>query len=177
MPKLYDLQPVEPADWQELIDFYDRVTEATLGKEHNPGWAKGAWPHEDFLTAIITKKRLFKACVDGKIAAALGADHNATPGYEKICWHVAATPEEVTVWHVLAVDPRWQGQGVAKQLVSLGLELARQENQKAVRLDVYPINLPGRRLYESCGFAYLGQRPLYYDGYGTIDSHIYEYDL
>lgn len=177
MPKLCELQPVQPADWPELIDFYDRVTEATLGKKYNPGWAKGAWPHEDFLNTLIAHQRLFKASVDGKIAAALGADHNTTPGYEKIPWRVKATPEEVTVWHVLAVDPQLQGQGLAKQLVALGLELARVEQQKVVRLDVFPINLPGRRLYESCGFEYLGQHPLYYDGYDTIDSHIYEYAL
>ncbi len=37
MSLLTQLALVQKTDWQELIDFYDRVTEATLGKKHNPG--------------------------------------------------------------------------------------------------------------------------------------------
>lgn len=177
MSLLTPLAPVQRTDWQELIDFYDRVTEATLGKKHNPGWAKGEWPKEDFLQDLINKGRIFKACIDDKIAGTLAADHNTTPGYEDVPWLVDAAPNEVTVFHVVAVDPALQRSGIAKRVVQMGLDLAREECQKSVRLDVYPINLSGRRLYEACGFHYHGQHPLYYDGFDVIHSHIYEFPL
>ena len=48
------------------------------------------------------------------------------------------------------------GNGIGKEMVRFCIEYAKEHGYKAVRLDVVPDNIPARRLYESCGFKYVG---------------------
>ena len=174
---LSELRPLKVDEFQQLLDFYDRVTANLAGRRFHPGWEKGVWPTEPFLKDLVDGSRLFVAEIDGKLAAAIGIDHVTAPGYEKVPWAKDLPPEKVSVWHVLAVAGEFEGQGVAKRLVAKALELARQEKQEAIRLDVFPINLPAARLYESCGFSFRGRHWLSYPDIEAIHSMIYEYLL
>ena len=60
------------------------------------------------------------------------------------------------VIHALAVATELQGRGIGKQIVGFCIDYARAHGYKAIRLDVVPTNYPAKKLYEQCGFAYLG---------------------
>lgn len=52
----------------------------------------------------------------------------------------------------LAVHPHHRHKGIARHLVSAGLELARQKGARRINLEVRANNITARRLYESLGF-------------------------
>ena len=66
----------------------------------------------------------------------------------------ATRTELVSMW----VTPEARGQGVGRQLVSAVIDWALRRGAAIVGLWVTETNLPARRLYESCGFVYSGER-------------------
>jgi ribosomal-protein-alanine N-acetyltransferase len=63
----------------------------------------------------------------------------------------------------LAVHPAHRRQGIARRLLSEGLDQARELGVELAWLEVRPSNVPARALYESFGFKEVGRRPRYYD--------------
>lgn len=57
----------------------------------------------------------------------------------------------------LAVDPDWQGKGIAKGLLPGAIERLRARGCDCVRLEVRPENEAARRLYEGSGFELVGR--------------------
>ena len=60
------------------------------------------------------------------------------------------------VCHALATDPSVHRKGVGRQIVEYCIDYAKKHGYKAIRLDVVPENLPAKKLYEKCGFSYIG---------------------
>lgn len=65
-------------------------------------------------------------------------------------------PGEYMVCHALAIEPTLQGLGLGKQVVEFCKVYAKEHGYKAIRLDAVPDNAPAKRLYEKCGFQYVG---------------------
>lgn len=66
--------------------------------------------------------------------------------------------------HILniAVDPRFQGQGLGRSFLQFLLETARHHGADTVFLEVRPSNRSALYLYESLGFNQVGLRRDYY---------------
>ena len=62
----------------------------------------------------------------------------------------------------VAVDPPFQGRGVATRLMSSLCHHARNRPTAALTLEVRVSNLPAIALYESAGFASIARRVAYY---------------
>ncbi|NJD09851.1 MAG: ribosomal-protein-alanine N-acetyltransferase [Gemmatimonadetes bacterium] len=62
----------------------------------------------------------------------------------------------------VAVDPVWRRRGVARRLVVAVMERAAERGVRELFLEVRPSNAGARQLYESLGFARVGQRRNYY---------------
>lgn len=63
----------------------------------------------------------------------------------------------------LAVHPKQRRRGLARVLLTAGLDRARTLGVKVAWLEVRPSNAAARALYESFGFKEVGLRPQYYD--------------
>ena len=63
---------------------------------------------------------------------------------------------EYMIIHMLAVAHEHYGEGIAGAMTNYCLEYAKQCGYQGVRLDVVPGNLPAKKLYETCGFRYVG---------------------
>ncbi len=63
----------------------------------------------------------------------------------------------------LAVHPRHRRRGIARRLLTEGLNQARSLGAAVAWLEVRPSNSPALNLYASLGFQEVGRRPLYYD--------------
>ena len=79
--------------------------------------------------------------------------------------------------HALGLLRSCQGKGMGKLLVEEALKIAKENRQKAVRLDVLSGNIPAQRLYESMGFQYRETLKLYYEDTGLTDYLLYEFVL
>ncbi|MGE0086966.1 MAG: ribosomal protein S18-alanine N-acetyltransferase [Desulfococcaceae bacterium] len=62
----------------------------------------------------------------------------------------------------IAVAPDWRRQGLAGQILGMGLQTALEAGAAASFLEVRASNIPALALYAGLGFRRIGQRPGYY---------------
>lgn len=164
-------------EYQAVRAFYHALIDGTADREYGAGWIKDIYPAPEFLMASIRGGELYIGLEEERIVAAMVLNHECNEGYLSFQWPTAAEEGEVTVIHALGVHPTCAGKGYGKQLVRFALDTARENRQKAVRLDVLKGNLPAERLYASMGFQLLHTLPMYYADTGWTDYELYEYPL
>ena len=125
----------------------------------------------------IIKGELFIGLTDNNIMAAMIINHESNEGYQNIDWPTKANVDEVMGIHALGVHPQYSGYGYAKELVGFAIKYAKENNQKAIRLDVLKGNVSAEKLYSSMGFKYLCTLPMYYEDTGLTDYELYELSL
>lgn len=157
--------------------FYHLMTDAMADAPYSPGWKKGIYPSDEDLQDALREQTLFVGTEDGEIVAVMVMNHACVEDYALASWQVEASPEEVTVLHMLGIHPSRRGKGLAKELVAWAIEDARKRGQKAVRLDVLSGNLPAERLYPALGFRWMGSFDMYYPDTGRTKYELYEYVL
>ena len=130
------IRPARPADGPALAQI-DHDTWDPAGSPA-PRWA----PDADF----------FARTRRGTIV--LVADSGAPVGYIKL---VPASEldshRHIREVHGLAVARGFQGRGIGRALLKAGIEAARADGARRVRLRVLATNAPAVRLYESLGFS------------------------
>jgi ribosomal protein S18 acetylase RimI-like enzyme len=68
-------------------------------------------------------------------------------------------PDEAHL-RMVGVSPEYRGRGIARQLVSACIELARAAGKQRLTLDTAPVMLAAQRLYTSMGFTPTPERPM-----------------
>ena len=158
-------------DLPRLTEFYRRVADASQYSR----WAFGLHPTEAMIADYVAQGAAFVEETDGGIAAALAVTPQQPPEYREVSWRCALRDDEVAVVHLLAVDPRLQGRGLATALMREVLAQAKVDGKRAVRLDALATNLPAHRLYEALGFEKRGVFSWYAANTGQADFYLYEY--
>jgi len=72
----------------------------------------------------------------------------------------------------LAVDPSYQRQGVATELVKNAERFARAKGARGVYVDTPTLNRKGRDFYEAIGYRYGYEMPRYYED--NLDGVTYQ---
>ena len=172
-----DIRKAELAEYENIKDFYYTLIDDMQNMEYHPKWQKGVYPAESELKKALEHEELYIAEEAGNILSAMRVNHDATEGYENARWLVDAKDSEVTIIHMLGVSFAAQRTGVAKEMVRFVIDNARENGQKAIRLDVLEGNLPALRLYESLGFYAVANVELFYEDTGVTNFILYEYDI
>lgn len=190
-------------DYEEVISFYKYVASNTKGMETYGRWIYGLHPTDEMIknyidggymmiarmpvespsspaattsaaTAPATTSRA--ATAPAPIAAAVALTPFQGEDYHPVHWGIEAADNEVMVVHLLAVNPDFQGQGIARKLMSaVSLASIVPSTLKAIRLDALSCNTPAHKLYESLGFVKRGVQNWYADNTGWIDFFLYEF--
>lgn len=150
-------------DLPAVSALYDAVTGHLAATVNYPGWKKGVYPNQETARQALEQNCLFAAWQERKLAGTVILNHFAEAGYGKVDWQVMLPESQVLIVHTLAVHPDCRGQGVASRLLEFALEYARQDGDRAVRLDVSRGNLPAISLYERFGFRHMDTLDLGYD--------------
>ncbi len=145
-------------DLDEIEKLYDELNDSIVDVIEGPRWVKGVYPVRKQAEEGIETDCLYVAEIEGKIAGSvmyLNEKEMSEP-YKTVKWQKDLKSEETYVLHVLAVHPKYKGLGVGTALLDYACELGKTRGIKAVRLDVYETNVPAIRLYEKCGFKFVG---------------------
>ena len=169
------IRKAEMHEFQVVRSFYHSLIDAMEGARYSPGWIKGIYPEDEYLKSLIEHGQLYIGVIDDLIVSAMAVNHNSNDGYNGISWQVEANADEVTVIHILCVHPNFSGRGFAKEMLAFVFSLARENAQKAVRLDVLEGNLPAEKLYEKAGFKYIDTSVMYYEDTGWTNYKLYEF--
>lgn len=172
---MLEMKQAQIEESEEVLDFYNVVTEGMKNEKYNSGWQVGVYPDKEFVDEAIQNGWLYIAREEKEIVCGFVINHNYHEGYNEIKWENNFTPEEILVVHALAVRPSYQGKGAAKQMCRFIQQYAEQTGTKAVRLEVYGINKAAQNLYTSLGFIFKGSVEMYYDDTGLDEYLVYEY--
>lgn len=143
-------------DIKAVGTFYDKAVMYLDDHINYPKWSYKKYPSEDSVREQTLAGCQFM-CLDGdKIVGAFVLNDDPQGAYENATWLRQLQQGEYMVCHTLATEPSMQGKGIGKQIVEYCIEYTKKHAYKAIRLDVVPDNIPAKRLYEKCGFHYVG---------------------
>ena len=164
-------------DYDDVEHFYCDLINSMKDSAFKPDWTMGVYPTERLLKDAIINETLFLAYSGNDLAGAMIVNHECEPAYENVKWQTDAKKDETVIIHLLGVAPACQKQGVAKQMMAYVIEKCRNEQIKAIRLDVLKKNIPAAKLYLSAGFTYIDSVKIYYEDTGLADFLLYELTL
>ena len=154
------IRPCEIEDVKAVGEFYDRVVKDLCENVNYPKWTYKVYPSIDFVQQMTRAGEQY-VCFDGdKLIGAFVFNDDPQGAYEKATWGASLQRGEYGVCHAVAIDTTLQGKGLGRQIVEFCVRRAKELGYKAIRLDVVPTNFPARKLYEKCGFTYVGDADL-----------------
>ena len=80
------------------------------------------------------------------------------PEWAAVPWTILGV--RTAVVHRLMVEPHYQGQGVARQLMQFAESQASRAGFECMRLDAFALNPPALRLYQNMGYRDAGSATL-----------------
>lgn len=164
-------------DFDRLTQFYRDAILNTEKMNIYAKWIYGKHPTDEMILQYIEEGAMYFCEKDGFIVSAVAVTPCQSDDYHNIDWKIHLSDDEAAVVHILCVNPKLQKQGVAKKTMQLVIELSRNANKKAVRLDALSCNSPAHRLYEGLGFEKRGQRRWFTENAGRTDFFLYEFIL
>lgn len=148
----YFMKRCEISDVDRISRFYQYVSKNTRNMQQFGKWIYGLHPTKEQIESYI--KYGFMYCFErsNKILGAIAITPFQETEYQDIDWQIACQNNEVSVVHLLAVNPNYQGCGIARKIMRNAIHIAKNSNSKSVRLDALSCNIPAYRLYHSIGF-------------------------
>lgn len=172
-----ELKTATKNDFDRLTEFYRDVILHTENIGIYAKWIYGQHPTDEMIMRYINEGTMYFCEKGGSIISAVAVTPYQEEDYHNTEWSITATDNEVSVVHILCVDPKLQKQGVARKIMGYVIEMSREMDKKAVRLDALSCNTPAHRLYSSLGFDKRGQQRWYADNVGWTDFFLFEFVL
>lgn len=144
------------ADIVTVGEFYDKAVKYLCENINYPKWTYKEYPSEGSVRVKTAAGHQFMCIENGKVIGAFVLNDDPQGQYENAKWSNSLELGEYMVCHTLATDSAMQGKGIGRQMVEYCIDYAKNHGYKAIRLDVVPDNVPARKLYEKCGFQYVG---------------------
>ncbi len=162
------------SDIDEIERLYNEMNDALEAGINYPGFKKGVYPVRENAVEGVEEGYLYVIRCDGGIAGSVILSHKPEEAYTSVTWNTEYSYDKIIVIHTLAVHPDFVRRGIGNSLMNFAEQHARKQGMKAIRLDVYEKNYPAIRLYERCGYKYVGTVDLGYAEYGLPWYKLYE---
>ena len=161
-------------DLDNIEQLYSELNDYLETHENYPRWKKDVYPLREHAEEGLRTDGLYVAESHGKIVGTVIFLYEQDDIYRSIKWQIVPDVP-VIILHILAVHPGFFGCGVGKALLGHAEIVGKQQGIQAIRLDTYEENLPAARLYEKCGYQYIGLADLGLEEiYGLKWYKIYE---
>ena len=147
-----DLRPATSADIPAVMALVRRVV-PLMRATGNLQW-DDHYPNPGVFERDINLSQLWLAEIDSQIAGVAAITTDQEPEYANVGWD---TNETAIVVHRLAVDPDFQGKGVAKALMQHAETVARTRNIAILRVDTNSHNQATQSLFPRLGYIYAGE--------------------
>lgn len=149
---MLSIRPATLADLPAIMSLVRRVV-PLMQAAGNFQW-EADYPNEAVFQQDIEREHLWVADVAGAVAGVAALTTDQDPEYAQADWDAA---EAAVVTHRLAVDPAYQGQGVAAALLGQAEQLARAWGLQALRVDTNSENQATQRLFPKLGYRFAGE--------------------
>lgn len=112
------------------------------------------YPNPQVFEQDIQDGQLWIAEIDGEIAGVSAITTEQYPEYAQVGLDIN---EEAIVTHRLAVNPRFQGRGIAAALMQQAEDVAIARNIPLLRVDTNSQNQATQKLFPKVGYEYKGE--------------------
>jgi GNAT superfamily N-acetyltransferase len=112
------------------------------------------YPNAAVFEKDISLNQLWVAEIDGSIAGIAAITTDQEPEYAQVGWDIN---EIAIVTHRLAVDPQFQGKGVAMELLQQAEQNAITRNIPLLRIDTNTMNEATQKLFPKLGYVFAGE--------------------
>ena len=172
-----ELKPAVMSDLDIIRNLYYKLLDSSEIYSTILRWKKGVYPSDTDWIPYIKNNEMYLTLLDGDLVGAVVITKSQTKEYQNIPWQINIADEEVSVIHLLAIDPEQQGKGLATVILDEVIKNAIAMKKRAVRLDAISTNIPAQKLYKKYGFINCGTQQLYYASTGWTSFVFYEYLL
>lgn len=168
------LKRCEDHDIDRISKFYQYVSENTENMDRFGKWIYGLHPTKEQIEFYIKSGFMYSFEKSGEILGTVAITPFQGTEYQNIDWQIACQNNEVSVVHLLAVNPDHQGCSIAKKIMRNAIDIAKNNNSKSLRLDALSCNIPAHRLYQSIGFEKRGVCNWDTDNVGNAEFYLFE---
>jgi GNAT superfamily N-acetyltransferase len=148
---------VVQAAGEQDVDLVLRLVQACITDMRRSGieqWDE-VYPDRATILGDVHGGTMYLASLDTAPVGALVVNDVQSPEYADVPWTIQAA--RVAVVHRLMIDPRYQGQGIARQLMNFAEAHAAGLGFDAVRLDAFSANPRALQLYQRLGYHDAGR--------------------
>jgi len=170
----YLLKRCVVSDIDRISEFYQYVSEKTENMVRFGKWIYGLHPTKEQIESYIKSGFMYSFEKGGETLGAVAITPFQGTEYQDIDWKIVCRNNEASVVHLLAVNPDYQGCGIARKIMRNAIDIAKNNNSKAVRLDALSCNIPAHGLYRSIGFEKIGVCNWYADNVGNAEFYLFE---
>ena len=128
------------------------------------------YPNKETFYNDIKNEHLLVLIKENKILGCVSVTDQMDDFYTKIDW-IAPTKKNLYV-HRLAVHPKYQGLGYAKEIMNFIENNAIESNCDSIRLDTFSMNKKNNNFYSNIGYEKLGQ--IYFRDQSEMPFNCYE---
>ena len=112
------------------------------------------YPNPEVFEKDIALNQLWVSEIEGQIAGVSAITTDQDPEYADAGWDIT---EKAIVTHRLAVNPSFQGKGVAKALMEQAENVARHAGTNILRVDTNSENKATQALFPKLGYQFSGE--------------------
>ena len=113
-----------------------------------------SYPNPEVFGRDMTLAQLWVTEDEGRITGVAAITTDQEPEYAEVGWNLT---ELAVVVHRLAVDPDFQGSGVATALMRQAEAVALERGIRVLRLDTNAQNEATQKLFPKLGYAFAGE--------------------
>ncbi len=128
------------------------------------------YPNLEVFKKDLENQSLYVIELESKIVGCVCISEKMDAVYKEVKW---LTPDSKNMYvHRLAIDPKFQGKGLAIKLMSYAEDLAKTKDFKSMRLDTFSKNPKNNKFYNLQGYKKLGK--IFYRSQSDMPFHCYE---
>jgi GNAT superfamily N-acetyltransferase len=146
------IRPAQPGDVPAIMRIV-RAVVPLMRASGNLQWDE-IYPNPAVFDADIARSQLWVAEIDGQLAGVIALTTEQSPEYVQAGWDIELPS---VVVHRLAVDPAFQGRGVALALMQQAEVVAEEKGIDRVRADTNTHNQVMQRLMTKLGYDLSGE--------------------
>lgn len=146
------IRPAILADVPALLNLLKRVV-PIMHEAGNFQW-DDHYPNATVFEQDINKNQLWVAVVNDQLAGVAALTEDQEPEYKQVGFDLS---QRAVVTHRLAVDPSFQGQGVAAALLQQAEQIALERGIAFLRIDTNSENKVTQKLFPKMGYQYAGE--------------------
>ncbi|OKS85185.1 GNAT family N-acetyltransferase [Mucilaginibacter polytrichastri] len=146
------IRPATTADVPAIMQMIAKVV-PVMHAAGNYQWGHD-YPNPEVFNKDIKIGQLWVADIDGAIAGVTAITTDQDPEYTDAGWDIT---EQAIVTHRIAVNPDFQGMGIAKALMVQAETVAKDRGIAILRVDTNSENKATQALFPKLGYTYSGE--------------------